>query len=237
MSYKLARQAATAAMVTIALVSASSSTAFAQHGEVSFNGSVNLFNSPVDPVNILRIDFLDFGIAGVPANRGGLAPIAGATGIFNGGCGLAGTNGFVSDLDVNNNGTTTLLAGNPFLKFGSCSFESTSFTPGSGLYHFGSVQLGQFGSNVTAAIALNGMLIGGGLPANTMFSGIFTTQFSNTTVADLFDEINTVGLQDKAVSATFSYDVSTTPEPSSYALMATGLAALGFAVRRRRRTV
>jgi hypothetical protein len=240
MLHRLMVKAALAASLSVASIAVTASPAVAQTGSISFTGSVDLYNDPLDPtLNTLYIDFLGGAIIG----RGLLSTVMFPTGVFNAPFVPTAS---VSDLRVHP--ATTTLASMPFLTYGGYTFDvvPAGFIPAAGYtFNYGSVGLIQAGPNVAAALALTGTVNGPGLPINQSFAGLFTTQFDNMTIAELLAAVNSPptadnpngGLRNHGVSASFGYRLNVIPEPSTYLLMAIGLAGLGVVARRRRTTV
>ena len=225
---KFISRSLTAATLSLAAVVVSSSTARAQSGQISFTGTVALANFTGDASGgTLLIDFFST----IPGTTGTLFSVGGATGLFS--TVAVNTSATVSDLLVT--ATTTTARFNPFLSVGGFVFNAPSFVNAvGGDIPFGSVKLVQDGNNTSASLALSGFLTGPGIAANQRFDGVFTTQFAGQTPTTVFNTINNGGqIVNQGVSASFSYNVSTVPEPSTYALVAAGLALVLVAGRRR----
>jgi hypothetical protein len=123
------------------------------------------------------------------------------------------------------------FAGAPLLSIGGYTFTVTNFVPGN--IPGTPFNLNQSGNNVAADMSLSGFVTGPGLMMQSAFTGIYTTQFNNTTVGDLIASIERGTVVPSSVSA--SLVVSAVPEPATVTLMATGLVALvgmGYARRR-----
>ena len=98
----------------------------------------------------------------------------------------------------------------------------------------------QTATSSTASFQLEGMVTQTATGAMLPFNGLFTAQFIGPNalsyqqvLAALSGGVGTPGLNGVSFSATFT----TIPEPSTYVLMAVGLAGIGFLARRRRSAV
>lgn len=184
----------------------------------------------------LFIDFLSGG-AYPPGTVGNGSPgnvFSGATtGVFNSITG--GSNGIIQDLVVSAGGTTTTT--NPstatsFMTIGGYTFTFGSAPAGT---TFGPVSLEDRTGGAIASFAVFGNVSGSGFAPGTTYEGLFTAQFVGLTSAQVLAQLNGGQTQVVTFSANFGAPLnSVVPEPSTYALLATGLGALGVAVRRRR---
>lgn len=189
----------------------------------------------------LFIDFLSGG-AYPPSTTGVGAPGNVFSGFADGAFGsiAGGTNGVIQDLTVSANGTNTST--NPttatsFMAIDGYTFTLTSAPAGS---TFGPITLQDAQGGATASFSTFGVVTGAGFAPGTVYEGIFTAQFVGRTAAQVFNSINNGGSPIVTFSASFGAPVgqpSTVPEPSTYALLATGIGALGLVARRRRANV
>lgn len=157
-----------------------------------------------------------------------------ATGVFSSITG--NTNGTIQDLQVSANGTNTTTnpssAAGSFMTIGGYTFSLTGAGTGS---TFGPVTLQDSQGGAIASFSVNGNVMGNGFNAGSTYQGLFTAQFVGETSAQVFNQINNGGTPIVTFSANFSATpASTVPEPSTYALLASGIGALGLVARRRR---
>jgi hypothetical protein len=103
-----------------------------------------------------------------------------------------------------------------------------------GPFAFGPIQLSQLGNTTIAAFSVNGRVFGGAYgTAGAGYEGLITANFAGMTPEEVFADINTGRARAVSFSGEFVAG-SVVPEPSTYALLATGVAGLGAFARRRR---
>lgn len=144
---------------------------------------------------------------------------------------VPGTPGTVRDLLVNNSGVIGAPVAN-FVQIGGYTFTLTGTDDGNA---FGPISLFPVGNNTLATFGVNGTVTGGDYGTRVRrFDGVFTAQFAGDSPSEVFNDINTGNPRRVSYSAEFV--VAAIPEPSTYALMATGLIGLVGAARLRRRS-
>jgi hypothetical protein len=241
----IGKAAATAALSFAAV--ATTSTAAQAQNTISFQGTANI--SPQNPVpggslvgapNLL-IDFLSGQpqtVAGPPTGTFDVG--AGRTGIFNIPGITTGMAATVSDILISGLttpiSTTTLNSPNAFLTVGGYTFLATSFPNQNATLpnqSFGPILLRENAAGTIAELSVFGTVTGNGLVSPTNYRGVLSVTFAGVTPTELFNIVNNgTSYNGKTVSSDFS--VSLVPEPSTYALMAAGLAGIALVARRRR---
>jgi len=224
-------KATAVATLSLLAVAGTATTAQAQD-RLNFNGSARVSNAP-NPANLL-IDFLagapEPTVAGTPT--GTVFAVPTINGVFLPEI-MPGTQGTITDLTVSPTGIVGLPI-NSFLVMGGYTFTLNSAPMGS---TFGPVTLVDVGTGTNAFFGVSGTVTGGDF-GNTArnYQGVFTAQFAGMNPAQVFNAIEGGATLPVAFSAEFVV-ASVVPEPSTYALMATGLGMLGFFARRRRTQV
>jgi len=237
-------------VAAVALTAVSASAASAQLvGTVNLTGgqvyvaSPTLANGMIDPNAPVNIDFVGNNVAGVaPApsfgTPNGPFTVTGGTGIF---AGLGGTSGIITDLRISNGGATIATVGAPQLfTIGGYTFtvNTTASTAPAGDVRFGPIVIrnGPVVNGIPSSVAE--LFLGGTVTGNNLQGGVFggsiTAQFAGLSATDVFNRANNQGGSLAATSYSASFGVAVIPEPSTYALLATGIAGLGVFARRRR---
>ncbi len=230
-----------ATFATLSLAAVTAASAQTAESRLNFSGSVNLQNAPGSGGANLLLDFLagtSQDIAGTPT--GNVIAVPTINGVFIPGI-TPGMQGTISDLMVGANGVVGLPVAS-FLSIGGYTFNLTGTQNSPGTRTFGPIALNAAGTmGSSATLAVTGTATGPGIAANMQtFGGVFTAQFAGLTPDQVFNTINSGGLLSAvSVSAEFLVPAPATPgtvvpEPSTYALLATGIGALGLVARRRR---
>lgn len=213
------------ATLAVGALMAPISTASAQL-RLNFEGSANLLDQPGSGGANLLIDFLTGSpptVGGTPTGTVRVVPTTTFPGIMN------GMDGVIQDL-VSSPTSFIGLPINNFLTVGGYTFSLQSAPSGS---TFGPITLIGTGTGTVGIFGVRGTASGNVCGVNMCnYQGVFTAQFAGLTPAEVFARIDAGGTLPVSFSAEFSATVI--PEPSTYALMATGLGFLGFVARRRR---
>lgn len=225
------------ATAVAALTVVSASAANAQSGFLNLVGQVQVSSTP-GGTTPLNIDFLSGGSFPPTVTGFGVAgnAFAGtATGIF---AGLTGANGVMNDIQITGGGTgvTTLPAtgDNQLLQIGTYRFTFGPIIPATGgTLQFGPVTLEDTPTGVDARINIRPTITGGACVPFCTAEGLLTAQFAGFTSAQLFNQINS-GTPSPIVTFSANFNATVIPEPSTYALLATGIGALAMVARRRR---
>jgi len=213
------------AVATLSFAGLAAPAAAQTQNVLNFTGSANVRDeTPGGGGDFLLIDFLTNAVPGF--GTAGTVTTIPDTDLPGVGIGQVGT---LTDLRASATGFTGAPI-SPFLTIGGYTFTLTGSDQGN---VFGPVSLFPVGSNTLATFNVNGTVTGGAYGSTVNpFNGTFTTQFVNITPAALFNQINSGGTANASFSATLT--VAAIPEPSTYALLATGMGALGLVARRRR---
>ncbi len=219
-------KATAVATLSIAAVAATGTTAEAQR--LNFNGAANVQNQPGSAGANLLIDFLagatEPTIAGTPTGNVFATPTIQPP--FSATI-MPGTNGVIQDLVASSSNFIGLPVSS-FLTIGGYSFSLTNAPSGN---TFGPISLFDIGTGTLATFGVRGFVTGGAYGTQQVaYQGAFTAQFAGQRPGDVFNAINSGGTLPVAFSAEFNV----VPEPSTYALLATGIGALGVVARRRR---
>lgn len=231
MSRSFVRSASVAAAVACLAVAGSSQAAGAQ-SRLNFTSSARIMDQPGSGGANLMVDFL-FGVPepvlmGTPTGTVRVVPTT--NGVFTPEV-PAGTRGTITDLVVSSSGIVGAPVAN-FLTVGGYTFTLAGAMAGN---TFGPISLFDVGTGTSAVLGVNGTVTGGDFGASpASFIGVFTAQFAGQSPAEVFNTINSGGSLPVAISAEFVV-ASVVPEPSTYVLLATGLAVLGVVARRRTR--
>ncbi|HYW51019.1 MAG TPA: PEP-CTERM sorting domain-containing protein [Gemmatimonadaceae bacterium] len=194
---------------------------------LNFEGSANLLDQPGSGGVNLLIDFLTGSpptVGGTPTGTVTVVPTTTIPGIAN------GSTGIIQDLVSSPTSFVGLPIAN-FLTVGGYTFSLQSAPSGS---TFGPITLIGTGTGTIGFFGVRGTVTGGAYgTTGTTYQGVFTAQFAGLTPTEVFARIDAGGTLPVSFSAEF-VTASVIPEPSTYALMATGLGFLGFVARRRR---
>jgi hypothetical protein len=207
-----------AAMTATLFASATPAYSAAIVGELNFAGSLTATATTFD-------FFPDGGVTGdfqiVPPNTGFFSTLAGS--------------GKIKDFNNFSFPLNTTVAIAEFLTFTAAptvSFTATRLPAGSTNPALAAT-FTQNGANVAAAFSVDGFFVDSTTPGATFdYTGSFTTQFNNTTVAAVLATLEAGGSRNASYSATFSPAV---PEPDILpSLLGLGMVLSGAVVARRR---
>jgi hypothetical protein len=203
---------------------------------LNFTGSAELRDAPGSGGTQLLIDFLTGGSVDGPPT-GTVQAIETISGTFDPEI-TPGTVGTITDLTVGAGGVVGTPV-DPFLTIGGYTFtldDAPLADPGP--FNFGPITLVGTSFGTVGFFNVSGTVTGGDFGmTERMFTGLFTAQFIGDTPAEVFGQVNTGGTLPVSFSAEFEVqDMQVIPEPSTYLLVASGMAVIGMIGRRRART-